>query len=202
MPARIAIVYYSATGIVHELAKAVGEGAEQAGAEVRIRKVAETVPAEVIATNPGWEAHVAATQDVPVATHDDLVWANGYAFGTPSRFGMEAAQLKAFLDSCGGLWFEGKVANKAATTFTSAMNAHGGNEAAALALWPLFAHWGCVIVPPGYTDPQLFAAGGNPYGTAWASGQANDRPNDAALQAARIQGARLAKAAAAIDGQL
>ncbi len=202
MPARIAVVYYSATGIVHELAQAVAEGAEGAGAEVRVRKVAETVPAEVVATNPAWQAHVDATQDVPTVTHDDIVWANGYAFGTPSRFGMEAGQLKAFLDSCGGLWMEGKLANKAGTTFVSAMNSFGGNEAAAQSLWTLLAHWGCVIVPPGYTDPALFAAGGNPYGTSWASGMSNASPDDAVREAARIQGARLAKAAAAIDGQL
>jgi len=202
MSARIAVVYYSATGTLHELAKAVAEGATEAGAEVRLRKVAETVPAEVIATNPAWEAHVAATADVAVVSHEDLEWANGYAFGSPSRFGAAAAQLKAFIDSCGGLWFNGQLSNKAATTFTSASNVHGGNEATATSLWEVFAHWSCVIVPPGYSDAALYASGGNPYGTSWNAGQTGERPDAATLASARIQGARLAKAAAALDGKL
>ncbi len=202
MPARVAVVYYSATGTLHELAAAVAAGAAEAGAEVRLRKVAETVPADVVATNPAWEAHIAATADVEVVSHDDLVWANAYAFGSPSRFGTVAGQLKSFLDSCGGLWFNGQLSNKAATTFTSASNTHGGNEATATSLWEVFAHWSCVIVPPGYSDPALFASGGNPYGTSWNAGQTGERPDEATLNSARIQGARLAKAAAALDGKL
>lgn len=203
MSARIAIVYYSATGVVHALASGVAEGATEAGAEVRLRRVPETVPVEVIATNPNWQAHAEGdAQGIAIATVEDMEWANGYALGTPTRFGNVSSQLKSFIDSLGGFWYTGGLSNKAATTFASASNTHGGNESTTISMWNVLAHWGCVIVPPGYTDPALFAAGGNPYGTAWTSGQDSTKPDAAALQAARIQGARLARVAAALDGSL
>ncbi len=201
MPARIAVIYYSATGSVHALAEAVADGAAATGAEVRLRRVEETVSPEVVAGNPAWQATADRTAAVPIADHDDLIWANGLAFGTPSRFGATASQLKALIDSCGGLWAQGQLANKAATSFASAMNTHGGNEATILSLWTVVAHWGCVIVPPGYTDPALYAAGGNPYGTSWTSGQDGHHPDAAALAAARIQGSRVANVADALDGR-
>ena len=92
---KIAVIYYSSTGNVHELAGALAEGAEEAGAEVRLRRVPELAPAEAIASNPLWQAHVDATAgEVQEATPDDLEWADGYAFGTPTRFGTPAAQMK------------------------------------------------------------------------------------------------------------
>jgi NAD(P)H dehydrogenase (quinone) len=198
MEPRIAVVYYSATGNVHRLAEALAEGAEDAGAEVRLRRVAELAPPEAIASNPAWQEHHAATQHIPVATLDDLEWADGYAFGTPTRFGTPAAQLKQFLDTTGPLWAQGKLADKPATTFTSAMNRHGGQEATILALNNVLYHWGSVIVPPGYTDPVLYAAGGNPYGTSWPSSAG--APDEPALAAARYQGRRLAEITAVMAG--
>lgn len=196
MSTKIAVVYYSATGHIHQLAKAIAEGAEQEGAEVRLRRVAELAPDAAIAANPAWQAHHDATQDVPVATPDDLVWAEGYAFGTPTRFGNPAAQLKQYIDTLGGQWQSGALANKAATAFTSAMNTHGGNESTILAVENVFHHWGAIIVPPGYTDPSIFANGGNPYGTSIASGGLeNGVVPDGTLGIARYQGARLAKVA-------
>ena len=125
---KIAVIYYSSTGNVHELAGALAEGAEEAGAEVRLRRVPELAPAEAIASNPLWQAHVDATAgEVQEATPADLEWADGYAFGTPTRFGTPAAQMKQFIDTLGGLWFTGKLADKGATAFTSAQNVHGGN---------------------------------------------------------------------------
>ncbi|WP_320670726.1 NAD(P)H:quinone oxidoreductase [Patulibacter defluvii] len=197
MSTKIAIVYYSATGHVHQLAQALAAGAEQEGAEVRLRRVAELAPPEAIAANPAWQAHHDATQDVAVATADDLIWADGYALGTPTRFGNPAAQLKQFIDTLGGAWQAGQLANKAATAFTSAMNTHGGNESTILAVENVFHHWGSVIVPPGYTDASIFANGGNPYGTAVASGALEDgNVPEGILGIARYQGARLAKVAA------
>ena len=196
MPTKIAIVYYSSTGNVHELAKAVAAGAESEGAEARLRKVAELAPDAAIAGNPAWQAHHDATKDAPAATPEDLVWADGYAFGTPTRFGTPAAQLKQFIDTLGPQWQAGELANKAATAFTSAMNVHGGNESTILAVENVFHHFGAVIVPPGYTDPSIFAFGGNPYGASLPTGGlGEDGIPDGALDVARYQGARLAKVA-------
>lgn len=194
MSVKVAVVYYSATGTVHALAKAVEEGALKAGAEVRLRRVAELAPATAIDSNPAWRAHLNATDSVPVATLDDLTWADAYAFGTPSRFGNVAGQLKQFLDTAGGLWMQGALAGKAVTAFASAANRHGGNESTLLALYNSMYHWGAIIVPPGYTDPAVFAAGGNPYGTVHVS--QHNPVDDAALAAARYQGFRLANIAA------
>ncbi|MCP9989159.1 MULTISPECIES: NAD(P)H:quinone oxidoreductase [Streptomyces] len=192
MGVRVAVVYYSATGNVHALAKALAEGAEGSGAEVRLRRVAELAPDTAIDANPAWRAHVDATKDqVTEATLEDLEWATAYAFGTPTRYGNVTAQLKQFIDLTGGQWQAGVFHNKPVTSFTSAMNRHGGQESTILSLNNVFYHWGCVIVPPGYTDPLLFAAGGNPYGTSWPSG-GGEGPDEAALAAARYQGRHLA----------
>lgn len=191
MTAKIAVIYYSATGSVHKLAEALAEGAEKAGAEVRLRRTAEIASDEAIDSNPGWRAHLNAIKDVvQVASHDDLIWADAYAFGTPTRFGNVAAQLKQFIDSTGQLWMEGKVVGKPATAFTSAINVHGGNESTLLALYNTMYHWGSVIVPPGYNDPSVSAAFGNPYGIAHPSG--SGAPSEETLAAARYQGRRLA----------
>jgi NAD(P)H dehydrogenase (quinone) len=188
---RVAVIYYSATGNVHMLADAIADGAREQGSDVRLRRVAELAPEEAIQQNQMWARHRDETRDtVEEATMDDLEWADGYAFGTPTRFGNPAAQLKQYLDMAGGLWFQGSLADKPVTTFTSAMYPDGGLESTILALNNVFYHWGCVLVPPGYTDPSIGEAGGNPYGTAFPSG--GDRPKDAVLAAARHQGRRLA----------
>jgi NAD(P)H dehydrogenase (quinone) len=193
----VAVIYYSATGNVHALALAVAGGAESAGADVRLRRVAELAPEEAIQQNPLWAKHRDETKDtVEEATLDDLAWADAYAFGTPTRFGNPAAQLKQYLDSAGGLWFEGALMDKAVTSFTSAMYPDGGLESTILALNNVFYHWGCVLVPPGYTDPAIGEAGGNPYGAAFPSG--GGRPTEAVLAAARHQGRRLAIFATAL----
>jgi NAD(P)H dehydrogenase (quinone) len=197
MPTQIAVIYYSATGNVHKLAEAIAEGAVETGAEVRLRRVAELAPEEAIAQNPEWMSHRDETAGtVEEARLEDLAWADGFAFGTPTRFGNPAAQLKQYLDMAGGLWFEGALADKAVTTFTSAMYPDGGLESTILALNNVFYHWGCVLVPPGYTNPAVFEAGGNPYGTAFPSGKGP--PSEAVLSAARHQGRRLAAFAAAL----
>lgn len=196
MPVRVAVIYYSSTGTVHALAEAVAEGAASAGAEVRLRRAAELAAAEAVDQNPRWRRHLDATASVPVATLDDLSWADAYAFGTPTRFGTPAAQLKQFIDQAGGLWRDGVLADKPATAFTSAYHRHGGSEATILALGNVFYHWGAVIVPPGFTDATVYAAGGNPYGTAATGGEGAA----AALAAARHQGRRLADFARRLTG--
>jgi NAD(P)H dehydrogenase (quinone) len=192
--AHVLVVYYSATGSVHQLAKAVAEGAESAGAEVRLRRVAELAPAEAIASNPDWARHRQETEStVEVAELDDLEWADGYAFGTPTRYGAPAAQLKQFIDSAGGLWQAGKLADKPVTTFVSSAEQHGGQESTILSLNNVFYHWGALIVPLGYTDDIVYAAGGNPYGTSWPAGYPSSAPDEVTLDCARFQGTRLAR---------
>lgn len=197
MSARIAVIYYSSTGHVHRLAEAVAEGAAEVGADTRLRRVAELAPPAAIDANPAWAAHALATREIPEATHEDLRWADGYAFGTPARFGTPAAQLKQFLDTTGGLWSAGDLTDKPVTVFASAQNPNGGMEATLLSLSNVFYHWGAVLVPPGYTDDAVAAAGGNPYGTTYASDR-RGADIELALAAARHQGSRLARYALAI----
>ncbi|MBV8181274.1 MAG: NAD(P)H-dependent oxidoreductase, partial [Mycobacterium sp.] len=109
---KLAIIYYSATGHGTTMAKRVAAAAESAGAEVRVRHVAETHDPESFARNPAWTANYEATKDLPAATGDDIVWADAVIFGSPTRFGSPAAQLRTFIDSLGGLWAEGKLADK------------------------------------------------------------------------------------------
>jgi NAD(P)H dehydrogenase (quinone) len=193
MTAKVAVIYYSATGTVHALAQAVAEGAASVGAEVRLRRVAELAPDSAIDQNPLWRQHVDAAGSIAQASIEDLAWADAFAFGTPTRFGAPAAQLKQFIDQAAGLWQEGRLADKPVTAFTSAFNRHGGNEATILSLGNVFYHWGALIVPPGFTDPVVYAAGGNPYGTSFVTGPTGDGPAAATLDAARYQGRRLAE---------
>jgi NAD(P)H dehydrogenase (quinone) len=194
-PVHVAIIYYSATGTVYALARAAAEGAEKAGGLVRLRKVAETAPPAAIEANPAWGRHVEDTADVPVATIEDLAWADVALFGTPTRFGTPAAQLKAFIDSTGPLWQQGRLAGKVCSAFTSTGTLHGGHESTILALGNVFYHWGGIIVPPGYTDPVQYRAG-NPYGASHVAGEGP--PGDVALEAARYQARRAVDTAAAL----
>lgn len=163
---KLAIIYYSSTGTNYKLAEMAAEGAREAGAEVKILKVPELAPEEAINSNPAWKAHVDETKDVPAVTLADLEWADAIIFSVPTRFGVMAAQMKQFLDTTGGLWFHGKLVNKVVSAMTSAQNPHGGQEQTIMSLYTMMYHWGAIIAAPGYTDPVIFAAGGNPYGTS------------------------------------
>jgi NAD(P)H dehydrogenase (quinone) len=188
---KIAVVFHSATGNVHALAHALADGAAQRGAEVRVRRAPETAPAEAIASNERWQRYVdEVAPGVPEVQLDDLAWADGLAFGSPTRFGGPTAQLKSVLDQTGGLWFQNKLADKVATGFTSASTGHGGLESTILALNNVFYHWGAIVLPTGYTAP-IFHEHGNPYGASWVS-RRSAPPDDTALDAARQQGRRLA----------
>lgn len=191
---KVAVIYYSATGNVYRLAEAVAEGAEKAGAEVRVRKVAELASDEVIAGRPEWREHRERTRDVPEATTDDLDWADAVVFGTPTRYGNPASQLKQFIDITGPMWRQGRLADKVYSAFVSAGTGHGGLESTLLALSNTFYHWGGIIVPPGYTDPIQFELG-NPYGTSHVAGRG--APGETELNAARFQGRRVTTIVAA-----
>ena len=195
MAVKVSIIYYSATGTTYKLARAIEEGAAEAGAEVRFRKVHELAPEAAVKSNEGWSAHSLESQDVEEATNDDLTWADAVIFGTPTRYGLPAAQLKQFLDMTGPLWASGALVNKVCSSFTSAATAHGGQESTILALNNTFYHWGALIVGPGYADPIQFQSG-NPYGVSFKSDNGQARPDETALNAARFQGRRVTEIAA------
>ncbi|GAA0660791.1 NAD(P)H:quinone oxidoreductase [Kitasatospora atroaurantiaca] len=194
----VAVIYYSSTGHVHKLAQEAAQAAEKVGAEVRLRKVAELAPEAAIAGNQAWADHVAATKDVAEATLEDLEWADVILLGTPTRFGLPAAQLKQFIDTTGGLWYQGKLVNKVVSSFTSTSTAHGGQESTLLALNNTFYHWGAIIVAPGYADPVQFApANGNPYGASHVSNNTNP-PGEENLGSIGFQARRAVEIATAL----
>jgi NAD(P)H dehydrogenase (quinone) len=162
---RLAIVYYSTYGLNHQMAEAAAEAARAAGAEVRLLKARETAPEGVVNGQDAWRAQAERTAHIPEATLDDMEWANAYLISAPTRFGVMASQMRAFIDQLGPLWAKGGLANKAASAMTSAQNPHGGQETTLLSMYATFMHWGSIIVTPGYTDPVIYASGGNPYGT-------------------------------------
>lgn len=188
MTVKLAIVYYSTYGTNRAMAETAARAAAAAGADVRLLRVAETAPADVVAAQDGWKAAAEAQAHIPVATPADMEWADAYLFVAPTRFGSAPSQLRAFIDTLGGQWFTGKLANKAVSAMTSAQNPHGGQEATILGLYTTFLHWGAIIAAPGYTDPSIFAAGGNPYGYSHTSGQPLDDKAEAAIahQARRV----------------
>ena len=192
---RVAVIYYSSTGTVFELAKAAASAAEKAGAEVRLRKARELAPAEAIATNQGWSDHAVATQHIVEASLADLEWADAIMFGTPTRFGLPAAQIKQFIDAAGGLWAQGKLVDKIVSSFTASATPHGGQETTIIALNNTFYHWGSIIVPPGYADPIQFAMG-NPYGTSHTSNNGQVPPGETELAAMAFQASRVVETAA------
>ncbi|MCC3358156.1 NAD(P)H:quinone oxidoreductase [Bacillus sp. REN16] len=168
---KLAVIFYSMGGTNYQLSKWAEEGAKEAGAEVKVLKVQELAPESVIEANAAWKATVDATKDVPVATSADVEWADAIIFSVPTRFGNMPSQMKQFLDTQGGLWATGKTVNKVVSAMSSAQNPHGGQEATILSLYTSMMHWGAIIASPGYTDPVLFGAGGNPYGTSVTVGQ-------------------------------
>jgi NAD(P)H dehydrogenase (quinone) len=197
--AKILVAFYSRDGSVEALAKAVGGGAREAGAEVRLRRVPDIVSSEVMSKVPGWEERskrMLAEYGVP--TPADAEWADGIIFGTPTRFGNSSAELKAFIDSLGGLWFQGKLNGKAAGAFTSTGGPHGGNESTVISLYLPMAHLGFIIVPNGYTSPKIFQGHGTPYGSSSISGQNSAPPTADELEVAKHQGARVTMVAAAL----
>lgn len=197
---KTAIVYYSSGGTNYQLAQWAAEAAEAAGSEVRLMKVAETAPQAAIDSTPGWKAHAEATKDVPVATGEDLEWADAIIFSVPTRFGNVPGQIQSFIDTLGGFWFQGKLANKAVSAMSSAQNTHGGQEATILSLYTTMYHWGAIVVAPGFTDAVIPAAGGNPYGTSVTVGQDGKIADDeAAIKAAVAhQAGRTVKVGAAL----
>lgn len=169
---KLAVIYYSATGHGTEMAKVVEEAGKAAGAEVRVRHVAETRDPETFASNPAWSANYEATKDLPAATGEDIVWADAVIFGSPTRYSSVTASFQTFIDSLGGLWAEGKLADKAYAAWTSSQTLHGGQETTLQGIHQMVQHFGGIIVSPGYTDPSKFVDG-NPYGVGHVTGPDN-----------------------------
>ena len=180
---KLAVIYYSSTGTLHGMAQRIAAAGEKAGAEVRLRQVAELAPDEAIASNAAWSQHFDRTKNEPKAGPDDIVWADAVLFGTPTRYGNVASQLKQFIDTLGPQWQQGLLADKVYSGFTASMTAHGGQESTLLALYNVIYHWGGILVPPGYTDPLKFADG-NPYGVSHVTGGNNDAPLTDEVEAA------------------
>jgi NAD(P)H dehydrogenase (quinone) len=189
-PVKLSVIYYSATGTIAEIAKTLAQEAEAAGAEVRLRRVAELAPESAIDSNPAWRANVEATKSIPEATPDDVVWADAVVFGSPTRFGNVSSQLKQFLDTLGGQWANGELADKVYSGFTSSSTQHGGQEATLLSLYTSFHHFGGIVVAPGFTDPAKFVDG-NPYGTSHADAQGENKVDDVARKSAAVQARRV-----------
>jgi NAD(P)H dehydrogenase (quinone) len=193
---KILIPFYSRTGTIEGLAKAVAEGAQSEGAEVRLRRARELVGPEVMATVPGWkESAEAMNTRYAAPTADDAEWADGVIFGTPTRFGSVSSELKAYIDSLGGLWAKGALVGKAGSAFAGSSQPHGGNESTVISLWNPLAHLGFIIVPTGYADGVMFAGAGSPYGASVVSGHPPSGPSEAELAVARFQGKRVAQVA-------
>ena len=201
----ILVVFYSMTGNVAKLAQAVADGANSvSGTEVRIRQVEELVPKEK------WNDVIKKTKEdlknIPLVTMDDLEWADGIAFGTPTRYGNMSAQMKQFIDQTGNLWQRGALENKVAGVFTSTATQHGGQETTIItSMVPLF-HLGMIIVGIPYSEQRLFAVntvgGGSPYGASSVSGpMANRESIENDIEIAKTFGRRIAQIAKKISGK-
>ncbi len=201
----ILVVFYSMTGNVAKLAKAVADGARGVrDTDVRIRQVEELIPKDK--WNDGMKKVKEELKDIPIATMDDLAWADGIAFGTPTRYGNMSAQMKEYIDQTGGLWLKGALENKVAGVFTSTSTQHGGQETTIItSMIPLF-HLGMIVVGVPYSEQRLFAidpvTGGSPYGASSVSGPMADRaPTANDLEIAKTLGRRIAEISRKITGK-
>ena len=191
------VVYYSLYGHIHRMAEAVAEGAKEVpGAEVRVRRVPETLPAEVIEKMGAVEAQKAMSH-VPIATVDDLAWADAIFFGTPTRFGNMIGQMRQFLDSTGQLWAKGALIGKVGSVFTSSNTQHGGQESTILTFIPTLMHHGMVVAGLPYSFQGQSRVdeitGGSPYGASTIAGPRGERtPTENELAGARFQGKHVA----------
>jgi len=192
---KILVVFYSMTGNTAKLAKALAEGAKGAGADVSLRQVQELIPEEK--WNDAMKKVKEELKNIPIATNDDLVWADGIAFGTPTRYGNMSSQLKQFIDQTGGLWMKGALINKVATIFASVSTQHGGHETTILTSIPPLLHHGMIVIGVPYSEQKLMSmelGGGSPYGASSVSSPTADKPpteND--IDIAKTQGKRLAE---------
>ncbi|MTI89826.1 NAD(P)H:quinone oxidoreductase [Stutzerimonas stutzeri] len=199
---KVLVLYYSSYGHVETLAHAVADGVRQAGALAQVKRVPELVP-EHVARKAGYRT----LQPADVASVAELPEYDAIVIGTPTRFGNMAAQMKNFLDQCGGLWADDRLVGKVGSVFTSTGSQHGGQESTILATHTVLLHLGMVIVGLPYSfKGQLrmdAVTGGSPYGASTLAddGSGGDRqPSENELEGARYQGSHVARVAAALAG--
>jgi len=194
---KVLVLYYSMYGHIEVMANTIAEGARRVdGTEVTIKRVPELMP-EDAAKNAG----VKMDQDAPLASPDELAEYDAIIFGTPTRFGNMAAQMRNFLDQTGGLWFEGKLVGKVGSVFPSTASQHGGQETTITSFHTTLLHHGMVVVGVPYAVPELTSmdeiTGGSPYGaTTITGGDGSRMPSEAELNIARYQGEHVARIAA------
>jgi len=194
---KVLVLYYSTYGHVETMAKAVAEGARGvAGTEVTVKRVPELMPEEVAR-----KAGVKLDQEAPVAKPEELADYDAVIFGTPTRFGNMASQMRNFLDQTGGLWMNGALVGKVGSVFASTATQHGGQETTITSFHTTLLHQGMVIVGLPYTCQDQMTldeiAGGSPYGaTTIAAGDGSRQPSEKELSMARFQGRHVAEIAA------
>ena len=201
---KVLIVYYSMYGHINRMAEAIAEGAKTVkGAEVALRRVPETLPQEVLVKMGAVEAQK-KFENVPITTVDELESADAVIFGTPTRFGNMCGQMRQFLDATGGLWAKGALVGKVGSVFTSSGTQHGGQESTLLSFHITLLHHGFVVVGLPYSFQGQMRndeiTGGSPYGATTIAGTQGERnPTENELQAARFQGAHVAKIASKLS---
>ena len=205
MPTNILIPFYSSYGHLHKMAHAVAEGARSVeDTEVKVTRIPELEAARQAMS--GQDAYVEAQKAIAEheeVTHDDLSWADGIIWGTPTRYGNMAAQMKAFIDTTGSLWASGELTDKATGVFVGTANSGGGQETTVLTSMIPLLHLGMILVGSPYSqNPELFTTegrGGSPYGPGTlAGGDGSRQPAEDELSMARKLGVRVAKVAAGI----
>jgi NAD(P)H dehydrogenase (quinone) len=181
----ILVAFYSAHGTNKRVAEIAAHACAEAGAEVRLRRFAETAPREVVEGDEAWAATLAAMADIPEIETDDVAEARGYFFSVPTHYGAPPGAMVQFTDSLGPLWKQQSMADKPFTATTSAQFVNGGQEGTIDALMRMAMHWGCILVPPGYAADVKFEDGGNPYGYSLRAG-AEPEAASVAFQARRL----------------
>ncbi|HEY1686091.1 MAG TPA: NAD(P)H:quinone oxidoreductase [Tepidisphaeraceae bacterium] len=207
MPTNLLVVFYSSYGHIHKMATAVVEGARKVpDTEVRLCRVAELEAARTgMSKQPPYVAAQEAMKDIPICTHDDLRWANGICWGTPTRFGNMTAQMKQFIDGLGSLWMKGELEDKPAGIFTSTGTIHGGQETTILTTMVPLIHLGMIMVGTPYGEnPNILVTdgvGGSPYGPSTMAGVDGSRQvAETELLTARNLGNRVARVASRLKG--
>lgn len=203
MSVKVQVVFYSTYGHIFRMAEAIAEGArEVAGADVRLFRVPELIP-DATLEQIGAKAAQQAFAHVPVIQPAQLAEADAIIFGTPTRFGVAASQLRNFLDQTGGLWAQGTLIGKVGSAFASTASQHGGQESTLLSLHTTLLHHGMVVVGLPYSEQRQLTmteiSGGSPYGaTTIAGGDGSRMPSENELAMARFQGRHVAQVAAAL----
>lgn len=192
---KVLVLYYSTYGHIETMAEAVAAGAREAGAQVDIKRVPETVPEAVAKA-----AHFKLDQKAPIAKVEDLADYDAVIVGTGTRFGRMSSQMASFLDQAGGLWAKGALNGKVGGAFTSTATQHGGQETTLFSIITNLLHFGMVVVGLDYGHAGQMTideiTGGSPYGaTTIAGGTGQRQPSENELVGARYQGRKIAETA-------